>query len=200
MFSFACCYHHRFRYVFSTLTVGIVGTAFPVYESVRAVCTPQEDDDKEWLQYWMVAATSLLVTSSTSWVTDLIGYDELFKKASAFLFYWLYFPLTNGSLVIYENVTVKYIAPIVAPVQDKVDNLIRTLYSTTVNLLHVWIVWFVFLFLPGGIKRLVAVAVGTIYPFASSVGAAATDEVEDDSFWLTYWSCYGILFLLMDVL
>ena len=41
------------RYVFSNLTMTVVGFAVPVYESIRAVCTPEEEDDKAWLQYWM---------------------------------------------------------------------------------------------------------------------------------------------------
>ena len=56
------------------------------------------------------------------------------------------------------------------------------------------------MFLPAGLKRIIAILIGTVYPWVSSVTAAATDEVEDDTYWLTYWSCYGVLFLLMEVL
>jgi hypothetical protein len=56
------------------------------------------------------------------------------------------------------------------------------------------------MFLPNGIKRIVAVAAGTVYPFFSSVHAITTEEFEDDAYWLTYWSCYGILFMGMDFL
>lgn len=42
------------QYIFSDLAVTAIGTVFPIYESVRAVCTPDEDDDKYWLQYWLV--------------------------------------------------------------------------------------------------------------------------------------------------
>lgn len=45
--------HDVTRYAFSNLTMTVVGFAVPVYESLRAVCTPEEDDDKAWLQYWM---------------------------------------------------------------------------------------------------------------------------------------------------
>ncbi|OEU16043.1 hypothetical protein FRACYDRAFT_144853, partial [Fragilariopsis cylindrus CCMP1102] len=39
-----------------------------------------------------------------------------------------------------------------------------------------------------------------IYPAVSSIVAATTEEIADDTYWLTYWSCYGCLFLIMDVL
>lgn len=38
-----------------------------------------------------------------------------------------------------------------------------------------------------------------MYPFICSVTAVATDEIEDDTYWLTYWAVYGCLFLLMDL-
>lgn len=56
------------------------------------------------------------------------------------------------------------------------------------------------MFLPAGLKRIVAVAVGTVYPEVSSIVAASTEEVADDTYWLTYWSVYGCLFLIMELL
>jgi hypothetical protein len=37
--------------LFSPLGIMVIGSIFPIYESIRAVCTPQGDDDKAWLQY-----------------------------------------------------------------------------------------------------------------------------------------------------
>ena len=63
--------------------------------------------------------------------------------------------------------------------------------------------------------------IGTVYPFVCSVTATATEEIEDDTYWLTYWAgmylqrqhpdskmhcyltsilAYGVLFLIMDTL
>jgi hypothetical protein len=41
------------QYIYTELTVALVGAMFPVYRSMKAVCTPDEDDDKVWLQYWV---------------------------------------------------------------------------------------------------------------------------------------------------
>ena len=41
------------QYVYTELTVALVGAMYPVYRSTKAVCTPDEDDDKVWLQYWV---------------------------------------------------------------------------------------------------------------------------------------------------
>ena len=40
-----------------------------------------------------------------------------------------------------------------------------------------------------------------IYPIAASTVALTTKEDgTDDTFWLTYWSCFSLLFLCMDYL
>jgi hypothetical protein len=44
---------HIAEYIFTELTVSFVGAMYPVYRATKAVCTPEGDDDKEWLQYWV---------------------------------------------------------------------------------------------------------------------------------------------------
>mmetsp|Transcript_13044 Transcript_13044/g.19194 ORF Transcript_13044/g.19194 Transcript_13044/m.19194 type:complete len:384 (-) Transcript_13044:150-1301(-) len=187
------------NYVFSGLSYTFIGAWLPIYESIRAVCTPEEDDDKLWLQYWMVGGVLFM---TTTFMDDVLGdaADVYWHLSLFFLFFWLYFPKTDGAHLIYEKVTKPFVAPLIKPVVGKMDNLIKDLYQMVMNAAHLWIIWIFFMFLPSGLKRIVSIAVGTVYPFVSSVKAATTDEVEDDTYWLTYWSCYGILFILMDII
>ena len=65
--------------------------------------------------------------------------------------------------------------------------------------------WFVFMTFPEEQRRFITVALGTIYPTAASIVAVSqpADTMAtgaDTTFWLTYWSSYSILFLLMDYL
>lgn len=65
--------------------------------------------------------------------------------------------------------------------------------------------WFVFISFPEEQRRFITVALGTIYPTLASIVAVSkpNDTVAagaDATFWLTYWSSYSILFLLMDYL
>lgn len=65
--------------------------------------------------------------------------------------------------------------------------------------------WFVFISFSEEQRRFITVALGTIYPTAASIVAVSqpADTVAagaDTTFWLTYWSAYSILFLLMDYL
>lgn len=122
-----------------------------------------------------------------------------FKIATFFLF-WLYYPRTNGSLLIDEKLTQKYLAPRMRPLQAKMTNGINNVIQMSVNVMHLYLIWIFFMFLPQGLKRIVAVAIGVVYPFFSSVQAITTEDFEDDAYWLTYWACYGILFISMDFL
>jgi hypothetical protein len=185
-------------YIFSGLTVTVVGVVLPIYESIRAVCSPEEDDDKTWLQYWLVGGVLFM---GTTWVKFVLSETVVvyWDTTMVFLFYWLYFPKTDGAVLIYETITEPYLAPKVRPLAMQMNNFIAYMYQTLINAAHLWLVWIIFLFLPKGLKRIVSVAIGTVYPLISSITAAATEEIEDDTYWLTYWSVYGCLFLVMDI-
>ena len=188
------------QYMFSSLTVAFVGAVYPIYRATKAVCTPEENDDKEWLQYWMLGGVLFMITT---WVDDVIKEDRadsIWLGILTFTFVWLYFPLTCGAYLVYEHITAPFIGPKVKPLQRKMNNFITYLYQTLANAVHLYLLWIIFLFLPSGLKRIVTIAVGTVYPFVCSVTAAATEEIEDDTYWLTYWAVYGCLFLIMDVL
>jgi hypothetical protein len=186
-------------YIFSGLTVTVLGVALPIYESIRAVCSPEEDDDKAWLQYWMVGGVLFM---ATTWVDDVLGDtgDIYWDETMCFLFVWLYFPKTDGAVLLYDCITEPFIAPRVRPLAAKMTNVISYLYQTMINAAHLWVVWIIFLFLPKGLKRIISVCLGTVYPLVCSITAAATEDIEDDTYWLTYWAVYGCLFLIMDIL
>ena len=83
--------------------------------------------------------------------------------------------------------------------QAKLTNIIEGTIQLLSSAVHLYLLWIFFLFLPQGVKKFVAIAVGVVYPFISSLVAIATEELEDDTYWLTYWSCYGVLFLIIEV-
>jgi hypothetical protein len=186
-------------YIFDSLTMTMVATVFPVYESLRAICTPDEDDDKKWLQYWIAGG---VIFMGTSWVDKVISPDNViyWYEIMTFFFTWLFLPKLNGCALIYDHFTEPYLAPKVKPLAAKMNNWIAYIYQTAVNAAHLWVVWIVFMFLPATLKRTIAIALGTVYPAVSSILAVMTEEIADDTYWLTYWSCYGCLFLIMDVL
>jgi hypothetical protein len=197
------------KYVFTDLAVTAVGTVFPIYESIRAVCTPEEDDDQVWLQYWLVGGILFMLTG---WVDNVLmsndGSDDgltatiVWYEAACFFFLWLYLPQTNGVTFVYDHFTYPILTPLAKPLATKLSDWIVYAYQTLINGVHLWLLWIIFAFMPfSGLKRIIAIAIGTVYPWLASTAAAATatDEIDDTTTWLTYWSCYGLLFLIMDV-
>ena len=83
-----------------------------------------------------------------------------------------------------------------------------------VNTSYLWFLWFAFMTLPEEARRFLVVAAGTAYPMVASIMAATASDDDDtttssnsgllvedaDTFWLTYWACFNILFLAMDYL
>ena len=177
----------------------IVGCVYPIYRATKAVCTPDENDDKEWLQYWMLGGVLFMLTT---WLDDVINANKanaVWLGSLMFAFIWLYFPLTCGAAVVYDNITEPLLGPRLKSLQRKMNNFVIYIHQTISNAVHLYLVWIIFMFLPAGLKRFVAVSIGTVYPFICSVTAAATDEVEDDTYWLTYWAVYGCFFLMMNI-
>ena len=159
--------------VFSALTVTLVATALPIYESIRAVCTIEENDDRAWLLYWLLGGVLFI---ATEWVDDMLlkGSDKLYiwYEVGFFCYVWLYFPQTDGAALVYDRITEPYLTPKIRPLQAKMTNFISYVYQMAVNMAHLWVVWIIFIFLPAGLKRLIAVLIGTVYPFVCSIGAA----------------------------
>ena len=57
--------------IFSPGGVVVIGTILPVYESIVAVCTPGEDDDTVWLQYWIASGTLAYCTEFIDEIRDV---------------------------------------------------------------------------------------------------------------------------------
>ena len=58
--------------IFSPGGVLVVGTLIPVYESIVAVCTLTEKDDKAWLMYWVAAGTFSYATEFIDTITEYL--------------------------------------------------------------------------------------------------------------------------------
>lgn len=115
---------------------------------------------------------------------------------------WLLLPLTDGSTLLFRTVTEPLFEPLAVTLKQKAESSL-SIFALIVNSSYLWIVWFAFLKLEEEAKRFIVIAVGTIYPIVASTVAcscAAQSGKKDGTFWLTYWSCFSILFIMMDYL
>ena len=182
--------------IFTPLSVVVVGTAYPIYESLRAVCTIEEGDDTVWLSYWIAQG---LISFSTEWVDGIGNNVQVHWNMFEWFFYlWLLLPYTDGATLIFDFIMAPFIAPVVQPIAQKMDGVINKLVMAVMNAAHLSVVWIAFVFLPQGLKRAVWIMIATVFPLMSSVVSVTTPEGGDDTYWLTYWSCFGVLFLIAD--
>lgn len=117
-----------------------------------------------------------------------------------FFYLWLLLPWTDGACVVFDFVMEPIVGPIIQPMVQRMDNTIAKIVAAVMNASHLSFVWIVFEFFPPALKRTVWIMIGTVFPLASSVVSVTTAEGGDDTYWLTYWSCFGILFLIIDFL
>jgi len=187
--------------LFNETGVLIMGTLIPVYESIVAVCSVGEADDTVWLQFWICNATFTYATEFMDVIKEALpNAGEHWYEFEFFVTLWLMLPFTDGATLIYDKVTEPFIAPICRNAKSKMEGW-GAIIITLINSSYLWILWFTFMSLPEPARRFVVVAVGTLYPVVASTVAIATKEDGlDDTHWLTYWSCFTLLFILMDYL
>lgn len=153
IFTIFCLPTHIAQYIFTELTVSFIGALYPVYRATRAVCTPEENDDKEWLQYWMLGGVLFMITTFVDDIIQVQSVDTVWLGTLTFIFYWLYFPITCGALVVYEKFTVPVLGPRLKPLQRQMNNYIIYVQQLLSNAVHLYLVWIIFMFLPVGLKR-----------------------------------------------
>lgn len=109
-------------------------------------------------------------------------------------------PFTDGAALFYDMVTEPYVKPYALKVKTYTEGWI-SFFLLAVNSSYLWFAWFIFMSFPEEQRRFFVIAIGTVYPVAASVIALTTKkDGKDDTFWLTYWSCFSLLFLAMDYL
>lgn len=91
--------------IFSPGGVLVLGTLWPVYASIRAICSIGEEDDTAWLQFWIASAS---LSFSTEFMDNITKYlpaaGEHWYEFEFFFNLWLILPMTDGAALIYDKV------------------------------------------------------------------------------------------------
>jgi len=78
----------------------LVGILYPTYASFKAIETPESEDDKQWLTYWVIQALVLLVETWVGWLFMWFPFYDLIKLLVTL---WMIAPQTQGAKVLYEE-------------------------------------------------------------------------------------------------
>jgi len=82
----------------SALISRLIGVAYPLYKSIKALETKRENEDKMWLTYWTVYGLFVVVDE---FAEPLLIFIPFYFFAKVCFMIWLYNPATNGALVLY---------------------------------------------------------------------------------------------------
>jgi len=102
----------------------LVGFAYPLYASFKAINSDRKDDDSQWLTYWVVYAFFTVVESFTDILLAWIPFYHFFKMA--FLL-WCYLPQFEGALWIYKRFLDPYIEKEVEAIELQAKSLKKSL-------------------------------------------------------------------------
>jgi hypothetical protein len=189
--------------LFSPGGVLLIGTLVPIYESVLAVCSLDAADDVAWLQFWIASATFSFATEFMDEITEQLPQaGEHWYEFEFFFTLWLALPMTDGAGLLYEKVTLPYIRPLAEKLKTQLEGYMNMI-MTMVNTSYIWFMWYAFIRMPEDQRRFLVVCLGTVYPLVSSTVALSTTSTKKNGterYWLTYWSIYSIMFILMDYL
>jgi len=113
------------------LICNVIGFIYPAYCSIKALESPNKEDDTRWLTYWVVFA----LFSVCEFFSDiLLSWFPFYWLAKCMFLVWCFLPLSwNGSDVIYNRVIrpafmkhQKDIDTVMNKVTDKVNELADT--------------------------------------------------------------------------
>ncbi|RHY33718.1 hypothetical protein DYB32_001460 [Aphanomyces invadans] len=106
--------------------VTTVGVLYPAYASFKALETPQTDDDKQWLTYWVVFS----ITSSAEEVAEkVVSYLPGYYVCKCIFLIWMMLPKTRGAIWVYE----KFILPLLVKYEPVIDAKLKELRAWVDN-------------------------------------------------------------------
>lgn len=106
--------------VYLTILCGII---YPFYMSMKAIESPDENDDKQWCTYWVIFFLFILFELYFGYFLHYIPFYFLIKLI---FLVWLFFPTTSGATVVYENFLSKVFAKFERDLDTLVDNVGKT--------------------------------------------------------------------------
>lgn len=105
----------------SSLLCSVVCFIYPAYKSFKAVESPQGDDDKQWLTYWIVYSTFNILEYFADLILFWIPMYDLIK---CLFLVWCMWPIpNNGSSIVYNNVLRPWLLKNESKIDAKLDNV-----------------------------------------------------------------------------
>jgi len=112
----SCCLMILYTHGWDTL-VKLVGFSYPVYASFKALKTEAASDDTEWLTYWVVFGTFILLEDFSSLFFEESNWSFLYYIAKLVFILWLFMPKFKGANTVFK----KIISPVLTKWEKSID-------------------------------------------------------------------------------
>lgn len=112
-----CCFLGVVVGYASQLICNVLGFVYPAYESIKAIETANNDDDRKWLTYWVVYSSFIILEFFSDYLLFWIPFYFFFKTG---LLIWCMHPHYNGTAFIYNNL----IRPVFLLNEKRIDTLL----------------------------------------------------------------------------
>jgi receptor expression-enhancing protein 5/6 len=96
----------------------LVGFLYPAYRSFKALESKGDDDDKQWLTYWVVFSSFSVFDKPINFIFSWVPFFSLAKIA---FYVFLFHPETKGALLIYN----KFLRGLLLKHQAQIDEKIQ---------------------------------------------------------------------------
>ena len=107
----------------ASLLTNVIGVAYPAFMSFVALESEGQDDDKQWLTYWVVFGCFTIADQFAGIILSLIPFYYVLKVA--FLI-WMFHPSSLGSMTVYNN----FLLPFVKKYENQIDEMEKKLGQT----------------------------------------------------------------------
>ncbi len=116
------CFILAFINFFGKYITCLVGVILPAYWSIKAIESPEFNDDKQWLTYWAIYGLFTLLDQFANIILRIIPFYFVIKIA--FLI-WCFMPNTMGALFVYNKLVGPYFRKYESKIDQRIEKFIK---------------------------------------------------------------------------
>jgi len=123
----ATCFVLTFLGINESLITTLVSTVFPIFWSIKAIESPETDDDKQWLTYWVVISAFQILDEYSHFILAIIPFYYFVKLVFIVI---LMLPNIQGSAWFFNNVVYR----LFKTYEKDINNLSENVANVATNL------------------------------------------------------------------
>ena len=105
-----------------SIITNVIGVAYPIFMSFHALESPGDDDDTQWLTYWVVFGLFNVTDQFAGFILHFIPFYYVLKVATLI---WLFHPAFLGASYVYRE--------FIHPYADTLNQLEKSVIDTAAN-------------------------------------------------------------------